>query len=252
MNHLYDEVAEFHYEEAPGSGLYDWRETYPSLLPLYRARHAIVEEVEHSSASTWFDWPQRQLWQTESQEWKILPLIGFGVKVVDNLAAFPKLAQILSGIPELRTAIFSRVGAHTRIKPHRGPFVLSSNVLRCHLGIRAARPSGMWVNEIFVQQQRGEIIVFDDSKLHTGINDSDEDKIVLLIDLKRPSHTIPASWPTFPFPTDLPPGWEAVANHSKTLEHYDVETGASAALATANSPTSAAAVSAARTTASSK
>lgn len=33
----------------------------------------------------------------------------------------------------------------------------------------------------------GQIIVFDDSKLHKAFNDSTGDRLVLIVDMKRPS-----------------------------------------------------------------
>jgi len=220
---LYSEVTDLPLDEVPGDGVHDWESTFPTLKVINDRKLDVLHEVRNASADGWFAWPQSNLWREGQQRWDVLPLLGFGMRALDKLACFPLLAELLTQVKGLRTAIFSRVGPRTKIKPHRGPFALSSNILRCHFGIQAPRNSGIWVNGQFVQQEAGEWIVFDDTKLHSGINDSDEDKIVLLLDLKRPEHAIPASWPRYPFPTGFPPGWESIANANENVERFDPE-----------------------------
>jgi Aspartyl/Asparaginyl beta-hydroxylase len=111
-------------------------------------------------------------------------------------------------LPTARTALFSRLGAGTRISSHRGWAELANHVLRCHLSLvvpttpadtaaadtaTAAADStadtsssssndsssansssscsddgccGLWVEGQRAIHRAGEIVVFDDSKLH--------------------------------------------------------------------------------------
>jgi len=46
--------------------------------------------------------------------------------------------------------------------------------------------SGVAVEDEFRQITKGEWIVFDDSKEHIGVNDTDENRVVLLLDIERP------------------------------------------------------------------
>jgi beta-hydroxylase len=217
------DVKEFEFEE-PELGYHEWRETFPQLRGVSDAREELLAEMRSADARTWFEWPQAELWKKPGQSWDVLPLIGFGRRMTDNLALFPALSRVLAKLPGLRTAIFSRVGPGTRITPHRGPFALSSHILRCHFGIRAPLGSGTWVRGEFRQQQVGEWIVFDDLCLHSGINEHvSEAKVVLLIDLQRPASARRPSWPAVPFPTGMPPGWEPVLDHVGGVERYDPE-----------------------------
>jgi len=218
-----DDVKEFPFDE-PELAYHDWRETYPQLGAIRDARDALLAEMRSVQARSWFEWPQAELWKKPGQSWDVLPLIGFGRRMRDNLALFPALARKLAELPGLRTAIFSRVGPRTSIEPHRGPFALSSNILRCHFGVSAPQPSGTWVRGEFRQQEVGEWIVFDDLCRHSGVNEHPtEPKIVLLLDLQRPASARRASWPVFPFPTGMPPGWEPVLDHVGKVELYDPE-----------------------------
>jgi aspartyl/asparaginyl beta-hydroxylase (cupin superfamily) len=219
----YDDVKEFSYEEPPAA-FFAWREIFPQLGAILEEGKDVLEEVGSPGRGSWFEWPQHELWKRPGNSWEVLPLVGFGRRMVDNLAAFPVLARLLARLPGLRTAIFSRLGPRTSIRPHRGPFALSSNILRCHFGIRAPEPSGVWVRGEFRQQRVGEWLVFDDLCLHSGVNEhASEPKIVLLLDLARPDFARPASWPRVAFPTAMPPGWEPVLEHVGAVEDYDPE-----------------------------
>ena len=46
----------------------------------------------------------------------------------------------------------------------------------------------MWVNGEIKFHQEEYWITFDDSKLHTAFNNSNEERYILLIDMKRPDY----------------------------------------------------------------
>jgi len=224
MSNPYSAADDFPYAE-PEHAYFDWRETFPQLRAISDVRDQVLDEVRSvGEARNWFEWPQEELWKKPGQVWDVLPLVGFGRKMHGNLSLFPELAARVLKIPGLRTAIFSRVGPGTTIEPHRGPLALSSHILRCHFGISAPVPSGMWVRGEFRQQPVGDWIVFDDLCLHSGLNEhASQPKVVLLIDLKRPASARRASWPSGPFPTLMPEGWEPVLDRISEVESYDPE-----------------------------
>lgn len=61
----------------------------------------------------------------------------------------PATAAILRRLPNIRTALFSRLGGGSRISGHRGWADLANHVLRCHLPLKVPSdgPCGLWVNE---------------------------------------------------------------------------------------------------------
>ena len=65
---------------------------------------------------------------------------------------------------------------------------LSNNVLRCHYGIKVPNECYIYVETEKQQMLDNEIIVFDDSKLHSAGNFSNEDRIVLILDIERPDY----------------------------------------------------------------
>lgn len=139
-----------------------------------------------------YDWPEEYLYtKEEGHDWKVVPLYGFGVWNAEYSTTFPKTIELIRSIPGLRTAIFSKLGPRTELNKHRGWSGLANEALRCHMGIVIPDPdtkgrSGVAVEDEFRQITKGEWIVFDDSKEHIGVNDTDENRVVLLLDIERP------------------------------------------------------------------
>jgi ornithine lipid ester-linked acyl 2-hydroxylase len=112
-----------------------------------------------------------------------------------NVICCPFTVSLLRRIagPFLRTALFSRLGPHTQLHVHTGWADLANYVLRCHLPLvipKARDSCGLWVEGEVRFHTPGDILVFDDSKYHKAFNDSNEERVVLIIDLLRPD-TIP-------------------------------------------------------------
>ena len=73
---------------------------------------------------------------------------------------------------------------------HTGWEDLANHVLRVHvpLVVPPGGLCGLWVDGQTAIHNMGEIIIFDDSKLHKAFNNSAADRIVLIIDVLRPPH----------------------------------------------------------------
>ena len=87
------------------------------------------------------------------------------------------------------------MGGNTRLAAHRGWADLSNHVLRCHLALSVPGKlnCGLWVRREVQYHVEGEIIVFDDSKLHKAFNTSDQDRVVWIFDLIRPEWAPPGT-----------------------------------------------------------
>jgi beta-hydroxylase len=119
-------------------------------------------------------------------KWRSFFLWGYGVKIEDNCARCPQTARILDNIPDLLTAFYSIMLAGAHVPRHTGP---TKAILTAHLGLivplQRAR-CHMQVAERDVVWEEGKIVVFDDMYPHEVWNDTDEDRIILLLHLKRP------------------------------------------------------------------
>ncbi len=118
--------------------------------------------------------------------WRSYFLVGYGYRVEENCQACPVTAELVSKVPGLNSAFFSVLVPNTHLPPHTG---VSKAFLTCHLGLQVPQNSQqcrMRVIDQWVGWEEGKCLVFDDVVNHEVRNDSDETRIVLLVQFKRP------------------------------------------------------------------
>lgn len=193
---------------------------YPGLLDPIRQRLDDIRR-EAKLIPHWTAWPERNHYSSSGENggasWTVFPLCyTFPAnditqrKFIDKTCAFvPVTTALLEGLgPLLRTALFSRLDPKTKLGTHTGWSDLANHVLRVHIPLIVPRGDvcGTWVDGCVETQDVGRIICFDDSKVHRAFNYSEsEERIVLIIDLKRPSN--------------LPKG-TAVGGHTDELDGF--------------------------------
>jgi beta-hydroxylase len=147
----------------------------------------------YNDEKIWNDWPEKDLLKTDKDKWKIFPFYAFGIWVKPNCAKCPIIFNFLKNIKNIKLATLSRLSPGTKLNPHKGWGKHSNYVIRCHYGIVV--PSNCYVfvergdkSEIKYHKQF-EWTIFDDSLTHYACNgDNNSDRIVLIIDVKRPDN----------------------------------------------------------------
>ena len=173
------------------NGFYLTSEVYPDLVPLTYPNNLeiIKSELNTIQEQHWTEWPETQLWKKGSARWTVFPLLGFD-KWSDNTQKCPETTKLLKAIPGLKTAGFSRMAPGTNLEIHRGWADLSNNVLRSHMLLTENPPgtSNVWVNGKTHPHIFDNWITFDDSLPHSASNQDTKDRIILLVDIERPSY----------------------------------------------------------------
>lgn len=122
----------------------------------------------------------------KSDRWKVFMLYGFGERSERNCGQCPETARVLAGIPGLVNAWFSIMSPHYHVPPHKG---ITKGLIRCHLGL-VIPPAGdrcrMRIGKDVFTWEEGRCVVFDDTRRHEVWNETDEERVVLLIDVERP------------------------------------------------------------------
>lgn len=78
---------------------------------------------------------------------------------------------------------FSVLAPHSHISAHTGP---TNMRVRCHLGIEVPQGCRLRVGDQTLTWRSGKCLIFDDSFNHEVWNDSDEHRVVLVVDLWHP------------------------------------------------------------------
>jgi Aspartyl/Asparaginyl beta-hydroxylase len=121
-------------------------------------------------------------------DWDVAFLYERGRRHDAVCAACPVTAHGVEAYPAVRTIAgliyISRMRAGTHISAHRGPTNLR---VRCHLAIKVPRGDcAIRVGEHTQRWQEGRCLVFDDHFVHEAWNHTEEDRIVLIVDLWHP------------------------------------------------------------------
>lgn len=123
---------------------------------------------------------------SKDDDWRTYFLYGFGYKAEINCSKCPETTRLIESIPGMTTAFFSILNPGKHIPEHRGVF---KGFLRYHLGLkvpRQAKNCRIRVDGQTAHWQEGKGMLFDDTYLHEVWNDTDETRVVLLLDIKRP------------------------------------------------------------------
>lgn len=158
-----------------------WQELRDEALAARRRDPAIPRFHELMAA-------QGDLSDNDDRDWRILVLQAYGARIERNRALCPKLAALVDSSPDVLSAALSYLDPHKHIPPHRGPF---RGVMRFHLfldvplaedGLPA---SIMTVDGKAYRLGSGESLLWDDTFEHEVLNDSDQPRTALLLDVRR-------------------------------------------------------------------
>lgn len=164
---------------------------FPWVATLEANWHAIRQELEtvlkqRDAIPRFQDISPDQYKISPDDKWKTYVLFGFGYRSEMNCAQCPRTAAVLETIPGMLTAFFSILGPQKHIPRHKG---ITKSVVRCHLGLivpTQADQCFMDVSTVRCVWREGSAFVFDDTYPHEVFNNTDEERVVLLIDIERP------------------------------------------------------------------
>jgi aspartate beta-hydroxylase len=192
----FDRYIESLGEAGPGGAIYPDLPSQPwhnpsdhSLVAYLEANYAAIRDELLALDGGRFHREAERIQRTG--DWDVAFLYERGRRHDEVCAACPVTTRGIENHPTMRTMAgliyVSRMRAGTHIAAHRGPTNLR---VRCHLGIKV--PSGdcaIRVGDETRQWQEGTCLVFDDYFMHEAWNHTDEDRIVLIIDLWHPGLT---------------------------------------------------------------
>lgn len=182
---LMKSAATKEYQVFPNT-LFPWTDTLKAQTPIIRAEAERLLRDRMSVPSVREISPDHAKIAVDDK-WRSFFLWGYGVKIEDNCAKCPETARILENIPGLLTAFYSVMLAGAHVPRHTGP---TKAIVTAHLGLMIPRDREkchMAVgdgNDIVWKE--GEIAIFDDMFPHEVWNDTNEDRIILLLHIKRP------------------------------------------------------------------
>ncbi|BCG94254.1 aspartyl/asparaginyl beta-hydroxylase domain-containing protein [Mesorhizobium sp. 131-2-1] len=132
---------------------------------------------------------QAEISANDGLDWRMFVLKAYDLPVPENLARMPVLGRLLAECPEVKSAAISFLAPRKHIPRHRGPF---RGIMRFHLGLvipkqADGRPATvMMINHQEKRIADGECMLWDDTFPHEVMNNADQARVALLLDVWRP------------------------------------------------------------------
>lgn len=150
-------------------------------------RDEVREILKHREAIACFHEISRdQKRISKGDNWRTFILYGFGQPAPKNTKQAPVTSKLLSQVPNLQSAWFSILAPGYHIPPHRGP---SKSFVTCHLGLIVPKDAENCYlrvdNEVCVWRE-GKSFIFDDTYEHEVLNNTDDERVILLFHVDRP------------------------------------------------------------------
>jgi aspartyl/asparaginyl beta-hydroxylase (cupin superfamily) len=198
--HYHQGPSDFHFPGMPEIEFHD-RSLFPALPALEQATDAIRAEfdaliaAEAAEMVPYVQYPERiplRQWKelNNNRKWTAIHLLQDGWPVEANARHCPQTMAAIAQMDQPQVpgaspvAMFSLLAPHTRIPPHKG---VANTRLVCHLPLIVPPNCGFRVGATTREWEIGEAFVFDDTIEHEAWNDSDELRVVLILDLWAPS-----------------------------------------------------------------
>lgn len=176
----------------------DVKRTFPELAIIEQSFHAIKAEFEnvneHFEIPAYHEVEQRVYAISgrieQNLKWKVFLLYYSGETPDLAKELCPKTCALLKGIPNIYKVFFSVLEPGKSIPAHHGPY---RGYLRYHLGIKVPKesPPSIRLKDQIYHWKEKESLLFDDTWDHEVINKSNQERVVLIIDLLRPLPFVP-------------------------------------------------------------
>jgi beta-hydroxylase len=145
-------------------------------LKVLEDNYAVILDEYRAVSDESVPWPETFL---HNGKWR-----AYGIKFKGSYLpnSCPKTTEIVRSIPNVYIAGFSILKAGCVISPHKG---YTDSVWRSHLGLIC--PDNCWikVGGVTHEWKEGEVAVFDDTNVHEASNESDRDRVVLIVDIEK-------------------------------------------------------------------
>lgn len=117
--------------------------------------------------------------------WTRFYLKWYGDALPSAIRECPKTVELLKQTPNVQAAMFAKLPSGGLLTPHRDPFAGS---LRYHLGLVTPNSDDCFilVDGIKHAWRDGQDVLFDETYIHEAYNKTDQDRIILFCDVKRP------------------------------------------------------------------
>jgi beta-hydroxylase len=159
---------------------------FPALAELSKSHDKIKTELQfllshRESIPALHEVHPRDLY-VPGRAWRTFLLKIYGNEIERNIAAVPDTMAAINRIPGVHSALFSILHGFAEIEPHRGS---AAGIIRFHYPLIVPdEPEKCWIEigGYHFHWEEGVPLVFDDTREHWVKNQTDQTRVVLIID----------------------------------------------------------------------
>jgi beta-hydroxylase len=125
--------------------------------------------------------------------WRRFQLKWYGTDLISARKLCPYTTALLDKIPSVKAAMFASLPPGAKLVAHRDPYAGS---MRYHLGLQVPEDPrcAIYVDGQPYVWKNGEGVIFDETYIHYAENKTDQGRIVLFCDVRRPLWFAPVRW----------------------------------------------------------
>lgn len=122
------------------------------------------------------------------KEWRMFVLRAYGLDIQENLSKCPKLRELVSANPAIKSASLSFLAPGKKVPTHTGPF---RGITPFYMGLEVpVDESGqpgvvLTIDDKAFRLGNGDALLWDDTYPHSVENNTDQWRIALLLDVYR-------------------------------------------------------------------
>lgn len=186
-------------------------ELYPELFILFENKNIIIDELENiKNTNKWTKWDKydeigrnitpiftkmnfeeilkrikdnENYLNTEKHSWRIFGLILDGHIMESNIMFMPNTMKLLNNIPNIINAGISCLEPHVQTSMHKD---FNDSFYRCHIPLYI--PNGdcaIKIGNDIIKWYMDKYFIFDDTCYHQAWNNTNENRFVFILDIKR-------------------------------------------------------------------
>lgn len=176
------------------SGFYDL-ENFTPKIELEKNAPAIIEEISKIPIESMFPWHEKDIY---TGGWLLQPILLTDITFDKFLEPLSQTLSLLKSLKCIQAGV-SVLIPNTTIQPHSDDIyddvLLSSKTYRLQLGINIPEGCALTVDDIdqVAETQawkNGQVLAFDSSRIHSAVNPSQSNRIVLIADFQKQDEQI--------------------------------------------------------------
>lgn len=125
--------------------------------------------------------------------WKRFYLKWYGATLTSANQLCPRTVELINQIPSIKGAMFTMLPPGAKLVKHRDPYAGS---LRYHLGLVTPNSDDCYIDVDGKKYawRDGEAVIFDETFIHYAENRTEQNRIILFLDVKRPVKFFLVDW----------------------------------------------------------